>query len=148
MRILERILGVPLTASRRKAALDQIRVEAPTANVHDILGGIGQHLTEKSGALLAAQAILVVAVIYALDHSWNRVPVIASLIMLIAAALLVMTNLRSAFVWRTGSARKKAEDVALQTFAIMVSRGLRFNLALYATFAAIALLGAGATVFL
>jgi hypothetical protein len=147
MRILERILGVPLTASRRKAALDQIRVEAPAANVHDILGGIGQHLTEKSGALLAAQAILVVAVIYALDHSWGRAPVIASLIMLIAAALLVMTNLRSSFVWRAGPARKTVEDVALQTFAIMVSRGLRFNLALYATFVAIALLGAGASVF-
>jgi len=53
------------------------------------------HLTQKAGALLAAQAIFLVVDTWGMDHNWPRSAVLVSIASLVAAALIVLTLLRS-----------------------------------------------------
>jgi hypothetical protein len=103
------------------------------------------HNTEKSGALLAAQAIFVVVDTFALDHGWARYPIVASMLILLLGAMTVMANLRST----TGmyDAARRADSVR-GVFDMVMARNLRFNLALDLTYLAIALLGLPALAFL
>jgi hypothetical protein len=97
------------------------------------------HNTEKSGALLAAQAIFVVVDIFALDHGWPRYPILASMLVLLTGAMIVMANLKGA----TGMYGQKSgqSDPVRGVFEMILRRSLRFNLALYLTYCSIVLLG-------
>src|SRR5277367_4682440 len=103
----------------------------------DFLRASASHNTEKSGALLGAQGIFVVVDIFAIDHGWPRAAILASLLLLLAGSLVVMTNLRG-----TLGAYGRAEriDSAHAIFNMILSRTVRFNIALYLTFVSILLL--------
>jgi len=105
------------------------------------------HITQKSGALLAAQAIFLVFQSYGIDHGWSRSVVLISMLMLMFAALLVMSNLRS--VWLPSSGvrddQSAAERIAIVQLADLASmRGARFNIALYLTFLSVILMAIAA----
>jgi hypothetical protein len=104
------------------------------------------HLTQKSGALLGAQAIFIVVDTWGMEHSWPRVAILISVILLVLAALIVLTLLQSIYLPMT-----KTDDAAAFEFeqivglaGILSSRALRFNIALYMTFLSVILLGFGA----
>jgi hypothetical protein len=106
------------------------------------------HLTQKAGALLAAQAIFLVVDTWGVDHNWPRIAVMVSIASLVAAALIVLTLLRSIYL---PSPRVEDEaDFAFQdiftTGKVMASRAARFNIALYLTVLSVILLGISALV--
>lgn len=104
-----------------------------------ILGGM-QHNTEKAGALLAAQGIFAVACTYGIDHGWPKVVAIPAILLLLLGALLAMSMLRSTAAPFT----HERVNISRVAFDLLVSRMVRFNLALYMTFLSIVLLGAAA----
>jgi hypothetical protein len=141
LRLLERLFGVPFTREDRLAAFDKMVGGRSPQDAADILRWSAGHNTEKSGALLGAQAIFVVVDTFVLDRGWPRGAVLAALFLVLAAALILMTNLRS-----TMMAYRQKEDVEpnRHIFSMLLSRTIRFNLALYMTFLSILFLGAAA----
>ena len=145
-RIVERIIGTPLSQARRNEEIERHLLFRDLASYRAIVSENVSHLTQKSGALLAAQAIFLVVETYGIDHGWPRAVVLVSVLTLVFAALLVMSNLRS--VWftspisddRTALERKAIEQIA----RLAAIRGARFNVALYLTFLSVVLLGFGA----
>ncbi len=105
-----------------------------------ILGGM-QHNTDKAGALLAAQGIFAVACTYGIDHGWPKILSIPAILLLLMGALLAMSMLRSTAAPFT----RESGNIARVAFDLLVSRMIRFNLALYMTFLSIVLLGIAAT---
>jgi hypothetical protein len=104
------------------------------------------HLTQKAGALLAAQAIFIVVNTWGMEHGWPRLSVLPSVVLLIVSALIVLTLLRSVYM-----PAPKTDDAATYVFEdimsvarILTSRAWRFNVALYMTFLSVVLLGFGA----
>ncbi len=96
--LLERIVGVPLTLARQREEVEShLRFRDP-ASLRATLSDVVSHLTQKSGALLAAQAIFLVVDTYGMDHGWPHLAVLISLLTLVAAALLVMGNLHSVYL--------------------------------------------------
>jgi hypothetical protein len=143
----ERILGVPLSRKRQQEELESHLRFRSLADLRATLSENISHITQKSGALLAAQAIFLVVVTYGIDHAWPQIAVVVSLATLVFATLLVMTNLRSIYM----GVRRDIEDPArldfegvLQLSRIAGTRGARFNVALYLTFLSVVLLGFGA----
>lgn len=104
------------------------------------------HLTQKAGALLAAQAIFIVVVTWGTEHGWPRVMALISVLLLVVAALMVLTLLRSVYMPapRTDDAATYAYEDILAVARVLASRGARFNIALYMTFLSVILLGVGA----
>jgi hypothetical protein len=104
------------------------------------------HLTQKAGALLAAQAIFIVVVTWGTEHGWPRVMALISILLLVIAALLVLTLLRSIYMPapRTDDTATYAYEDILAVARVLASRGARFNAALYMTFLSVILLGVGA----
>jgi hypothetical protein len=142
---LSLLLGTPATAEERENAFHNIVGELGRHAAAERLRGAVQHITEKAGALLAAQGIFAVADTFALDHGWPRWPLLASLASLIAGTFIVLSILRSTMrMYR--HAEGKADPVRL-IFAMMESRMVRFNVALYLTFLSILLLGIAAAVY-
>ena len=143
--LLERILGIPLSAEDNERAFKNVigDLTGPQA-VALILSGV-THNTEKAGALLAAQGIFVVGGIFALDHGWPRLPVIAAMLLLLAGAMLAMSILRSTaeVFWQAPG----AADPLWLMFKMLRSRMVRFNIALYLTFLSIVLLAVAAIAF-
>ncbi len=129
-----RILGVPLTAADRATLLQSMIGGRSRSDALDFMRTGASHNTEKSGALLGAQAIFVVVDIFALDHGWPNRTIIASMLTLLAGAMIVMANLKGATGMYTG-------DPVTGVFHMVLRRSLRFNLALYLTYASILLLG-------
>jgi hypothetical protein len=147
-RLLEIVLGVPFTTERLRAE-SEIFVRA--RDVHAVRAMLNEqiaHMTGKSGALLQAQGIFVVVATYALDKGWPSWIALSSMLLLIVAALAVMTNLRTVFIGidpdETGE-RAEFENV-VRTAQLTARRGVLFNLALYLTFLSVLLLGIGAVV--
>lgn len=116
----------------------------PIAAAERMRGGV-QHNTEKAGALLAAQGIFTVADTFALDHGWPRILILISLGCLIVGTFLVMSILRSTMRMYRHPAERA--DPVRQIFALLLSRMVRFNSALYLTFLSILLLGIAAASF-
>lgn len=139
MSILSAIFGVPLdTAGRERAFRNVIgSLTGPHAFAH-VLGGV-QHNTEKAGALLAAQGMFAVACVFALDHHWPPVPTLAATLLLLLGAMLAMSILRSSASPFAGDA-----DPGRGAFDLLVSRMIRFNIALYMTFLSVLLLAVAA----
>lgn len=138
------VFGTPGTLEERETAYHHIVGDLnATAAAERLRGGV-QHNTEKAGALLAAQGIFAVADTFALDHGWPRIPLLISLVSLIAGTFLAISILRSTMrMYRHAPDRA---DPTRMIYAMLLSRMVRFNSALYLTFFSILLLGAAAIV--
>lgn len=136
------LLGTPGSPEEHENAYRHIVGDLnATAAAERLRGGV-QHNTEKAGALLAAQGIFTVADTFALDHGWPQIPILISLVSLIVGTFLAISILRS-----TMRMYRHAPDRADPTrliYAMLLSRMIRFNLALYLTFFSILLLGGAA----
>ena len=133
-RLAWRILGIPLTAADRATLLQSMIGGRSPSDALDFMRAGASHNTEKSGALLSAQAIFVVVDIFALDHGWPNRTIIASMLALLLGAMIVMANLK-------GATGMYAGDPVPGVFDMVLRRSLRFNLALYLTYLSILLLG-------
>jgi hypothetical protein len=144
--VLDRLLGVPVSRARQREEIDLHLRFRSADSLRLTLNDNISHMTEKSGALLAAQAIFIVVDTYGVDHGWPRAPVLVSILSLILAALLLMFNLRSVYLPpETGDEPSKLEHHSLVQLARLLGlRGARFNVALYLTFLSVVLLGFGA----
>ena len=138
--LLATVFGVPPSQAARERAYSSIVGDLDEMRAFErILGGM-QHNTEKAGALLAAQGIFAVACTYGIDHGWPKVLSIPAILLLLVGALLAISMLRSTaspFTHESGKISRRAFD-------LLVSRMIRFNIALYMTFLSIVLLGAAA----
>ncbi len=137
------IFGIPGTAAEKENAYRTVIGNLdPLAATERMRDGV-QHNTEKAGALLAAQGIFTVADTFALDHGWPRLPILVSLGCLIVGTFLVMSILRSTMRMYRNSQVEPTRAV----YALLLSRMIRFNAALYLTFLSILLLGIAALSF-
>lgn len=145
MTILDTILGVPLAAEKRERAYrNVVRDLKPADAFVRILAGM-QHNTDKAGALLAAQGIFAVACTFAIDHGWPKSLAIPAILLLLTGAMLAMSILRSTA--QPFHADEEA-DIPRTAFRLLVSRMVRFNIALYMTFLSVFLLALAALSFL
>ncbi len=143
--LLELILGAPLNASGQDVAFRSLTGGRSPQEAADALRWGAGHNTEKSGALLGAQAIFVVVDTFVLDRGWPKMATLSSLFLLLAAALVLMTNLRSTMqAWQRSD---QTDGPHRHMFNMIISRTIRFNLALYMTFLSILLLGVAAFSF-
>jgi len=142
--IIATVFGVPPSRAERDRAYTNIAGGLDDMRAFErILSGM-QHNTEKAGALLAAQGIFAVACTYGIDHGWPKILAIPAILLLLMGALLAISMLRStAAPFTRGSG-----NVARAAFDLLVSRMIRFNLALYMTFLSILLLAAAAVSFI
>lgn len=145
MRILDLILGVPVSKRRVRA---EVETFLQARDVHAMRIGINEnlsHMTGKSGALLQAQGLFMVIASYALEKGWPLA--LAAMLLLIVSALAVMTNLRTVFIGLEPSdmetGRAEIENV-VRTARLASWRGALFNICLYLTFLSVVLIGAGA----
>lgn len=144
-RLLGWLLGIPSSPEEREFALHNVVGELSPPAAAERLRGAVQHNTEKAGALLAGQGIFAVADTFALDHGWPQLPILISFACMIAGAFLVLSILRSTmrmYRHKTGTV-----DPVRLIFAMLISRMIRFNVALYLTFLSILLLGIAALSF-
>ncbi len=142
---LEIVTGIPLTAEGREAAFHSLIGGRSMQEASDALRWGAGHNTEKSGALLGAQAIFVVVVTFMLDRGWPKALTLSSLFLLLVAALILITNLRSTM--RAWQQNDREDGPHRHMFDMIVSRTVRFNIALYLTFLSILSLGAAALSF-
>ena len=145
--VLERLLGVPLTRARRREEIESHLRFRDMTGIRATMSETLSHITQKSGALLAAQAIFMVVDSYGLDHGWPRLAMLISILTQILAALLVMSNLRTVYMGapRTTDDPKELEKESVVQLADLAGvRGARFNVALYLTFLSVLLMGFGA----
>lgn len=146
LRLLEILLGAPLDSQGNEAAFKAMTGNRSAEDAADTLRWGAGHNTEKSGALLGAQAIFVVVDTFVLERGWPKLLTLASLFLLLAAALVLMTNLRSTMrSWQTA---ERAGGPHRHMFNMIVSRTIRFNIALYLTFLSILLMAAAALALL
>jgi hypothetical protein len=147
--LIEVVLGVPVSNERLRAEAELFVQARDVHAVRSMLNEQIAHMTGKSGALLQAQGIFVVVATYALDKGWPVYLALSSMLLLIVAALGLMTNLRTVFIGIDPDAptgeRAEFENV-VRTAQLTSRRGVVFNLALYVTFLSILLLGIGAIV--
>jgi hypothetical protein len=143
--VLGFLFGTPGTPEERETAYRNLIGNLdPIAAAERMRGGV-QHNTEKAGALLAAQGIFTVADTFALDHGWPKLPILISMGCLIVGTFLAMSILRSTMrMYRHAPEHK---DPVRQIYALLLSRMVRFNSALYLTFLSILLLGIAALSF-
>ena len=142
--IIATVFGVPPSRAERDNVYASIVGDLDDMRAFErILGGM-QHNTEKAGALLAAQGIFAVASTYGIDHGWPKFLAVPAILLLLIGALLAISMLRStAAPFTRGSG-----NIARVAFDLLVSRMIRFNLALYLTFLSILLLAGAAVSFI
>jgi hypothetical protein len=138
------ILGIPFSRQEReKIYTNMIGDLTGSAAFAHVLTGL-QHNTDKAGALLAAQGMFAVACVFALDHHWPPVSTLFAILLLLLGAMLALSILRSTaspFRARQGS------EPARVAFDLMISRMIRFNVALYMTFLSVLLVAVAALGF-
>jgi len=103
-----------------------------------------QHNTAKSGALLGAQGIFMVVDIFARDHGWPKGLVLAAMLTMLTGSLIVMTNLRGTLAPYMTTSEPGPADAVRRTYVLVLTRSIRFNIALYLTFLSIILLAVSA----
>src|SRR5258708_23941445 len=144
---LDRLFILPFSDARLREAIDtHLRFRSADA-IRATLSENNSHITQKSGALLAAQAIFIVVDTYGIDHGWPRPAMVISILTQILAALLVMLNLRTVYMEAPKTIDDPAElekESVVQIATLAGVRGARFNIALYLTFLSVILLGFGA----
>lgn len=147
--MLEIILGIPVSKTRVRSEAELFVRYRDVHAMRTVMNDNITHLTGKSGALLQAQGIFVVVGTYALDRGWPPLLVLSSILLLIIAALAVMTNLRTVYIGLDAaeSANERAEfENVVRTAELASWRGALFNIALYMTFLSVLLLGVGAVI--
>jgi hypothetical protein len=147
MNLLARILGVPLSVGDRDAVFARMKQQRSPEEALQFFRDGAQHNTAKSGALLGAQGIFTVVDIFTLDHGWLKGPVLAAMLVMLLGALIVMTNLRGALSPYMTSSKLDPRDSVRRTYHLVLTRSVRFNVALYLTFLSIMLLAAAALAF-
>ncbi len=141
--LLAAVFGVPPSRAARDRAYASVIGDLDDMRAFErILGGM-QHNTDKAGALLAAQGIFAVACTYGIDHGWPKLLSVPAILLLLVGALLAMSMLRSTAAPFT----REDRNIARMAFDLLVSRMIRFNLALYMTFLSILLLAVAAITF-
>ena len=142
-RLFATVFGVPPSRASRDRAYTSVVGDLDDMKAFErILGGM-QHNTDKAGALLAAQGIFAVACTYGIDHGWPKLLAVPAILLLLMGALLAMSMLRSTAAPFT----RESGNIARVAFDLLVSRMIRFNLALYMTFFSILLLAIAAMSF-
>jgi hypothetical protein len=147
MSLLAHILGVPMSAEEREAVFIRTKQQRSPEEALMFFRDGAQHNTAKSGALLGAQGIFVVVDIFALDHGWPKNLVLTAMLILLVASLIVMVNLRGTLGPYMTSRKQGPRDAIWRTYLLVISRSIRFNIALYLTFFSIVLLGIAALTF-
>jgi len=145
MRLLDIVLGVPVSRKRVREESERFIAARGAGPVRATINDNLAHLTGKSGALLQAQGLFIVIATFALEKDWPLA--LPAMLLLIVAALVVMTNLRTVFIGldpaETDVGRAEAQNV-VETAQVASSRGARFNICLYLTFLSVVLIGIGA----
>lgn len=136
-----RLFGVPFSRKDRDALFATMLDGRTGAAAVDFVRADVTHNTEKSGALLAAQAIFVVVDTFLLERGGPKRLLIGSIFLLLACSLMVMSNLRP-----TLSMYSRSTFPARGVFEILLARTVRLNVALYLTFLSILLLALAATI--
>jgi hypothetical protein len=145
--LFEQIIGIPVSRERQKEEIRQYLRFRPAETMRVVMSENLSHITQKSGALLAAQAIFIVVDTFGLEHGWPPLAVSISTFLLVLSALIVMTNLRTTYLASPSHIADPAElelESIARTARLAGMRGARFNIALYLTFLSIILLGFGA----
>jgi hypothetical protein len=138
---------MPLTRARLREEIESHLRFRDISYLRAIMNESLSHIMQKSGALLAAQAIFIVVDTYGIDHGWPRSAMVVSILTQILAALLVMLNLRTVYMEPPRTIDDPAElerESVVQIAGLAGLRGARFNLALYLTFLSVILMGFGA----
>lgn len=139
--LLWRLFGVPFSQRERDTVFNRMLDGRSGASAVDFVRADVTHNTEKSGALLAAQAIFLVVALFGLDQGWSKLVLIPALMLLLACCVLAMSNLKPTL----GMYRKHAGTIpARGVFDVLLKRTVRLNLALYLTFISILLLAVAA----
>jgi hypothetical protein len=142
---LFRTLGYLSSAEEHANALKWLTGELTGQAAAKELREFGSFNTSKASGLLGAQGLFLVAGTFALDHGWSRGPVLASLLILLAGAMLIMSTLRS-----TVTMYGRPIDTPLPieaVYRLIVGRIVRFNIALFLTFVSVLLLAVAALGF-
>src|SRR5690349_13615134 len=142
--VFERLLGVPFTHARRREEIESHLRFRHSSDLRATMSENNSHITQKSGALLAAQAIFIVVDTYGLDHGWPQVAVLVSVVSLILSTLILMINLRTVYMEAAADTSDPAEmerASLMQIARLAGTRGARFNVALYLTFLSVILMG-------
>ena len=147
MNLFARILGVPLRIEDRDAVFVRMKQLRSPEDALQFFRDGAQHNTAKSGALLGAQGIFVVVDIFALDHGWPIGLVLAAILTMLLGSLIVMSNLRGTLKPYMASGGPDPQDPVRRTYQLVLTRAIRFNVALYLTFVSIVLLAAAALTF-
>ena len=145
--IIASLIGVPATEAQVRAEVAKFVRTRDVHMMREVMSDNLTHMTSKSGALLQAQGIFIAVATYLLSQGWPRYLALVSILLLTAAALALMTNLRTVFIGRDPDIAddEAAEiEIVVQTSLLAARRGIFFNVALYLTFLSILLLGAGA----
>ena len=145
---LSLILGVPLSAEDRATVFAEMTGNRSKEGAIEFFRDGASHNTAKSGALLGAQGIFDVVDIFALDHGWPRNPVLAATLVMLAGSLIVMTNLRGTLSPYRKTPDGPPVDAVRRVFMLVLTRSLRFNVALYLTFFSIVVLALAAIAFI
>jgi len=148
LKLLWRLFGVPFGTEDRASVFAEMTGNRSRESAIEFFRDGASHNTAKSGALLGAQGIFVVVDIFAIDHGWPKEMILASLLLMLAGSLLVMTNLRGTLRPYRGNTGGNQIDPVHAVFDLVLRRSLRFNVALYLTFLSIVLLGMAAVTFL
>jgi|ERR1700733_8529713 hypothetical protein len=146
MKFLFSMLGVPLSTEDRATVFAEMAGNRSKESAVEFFRDGASHNTAKSGALLGAQGIFVVVDIFAIDHGWPKNMILASLLLMLAGSLLVMTNLRGTL--RPYRGKRPQIDAVRAVYNLVLRRSLRFNVALYLTFLSIVLLALAAITFI
>jgi hypothetical protein len=148
MKFLFSVLGVPLSAEDRAAVFAEMAGNRSKESAIEFFRDGASHNTAKSGALLGAQGIFIVVDIFAIDHGWPKDMILASMLLMLAGSLLVMTNLRGTLWPYRKRPGELQVDAVRAVFNLVLRRSLRFNVALYLTFFSIVLLALAAVAFI
>jgi len=144
--LIDRLYLLPFSEARIREEVDKhLRIRS-VESVRATLTENISHITQKSGALLAAQAIFIVVDTYGIDHGWPRAALVVSIVALVISALMILINLRTVYLdpAADGDANEMERASLLQHARLTTRRTARFNLALYLTFLSVVLMGFGA----
>ena len=92
--LLWRLFGVPFSERERETVFKRMLDGRTGAAAVDFVRSDVTHNTEKSGALLAAQAIFLVVDLFALDQGWSKPLLTSALLVLLVCCVLALSNLR------------------------------------------------------
>ena len=145
--LINSLIGVPASEAQVRAEVAKFVRTRDVHMMREVMSDNLTHMTSKSGALLQAQGIFIAVATYLLSQGWPRYLALVSILLLTAAALALMTNLRTVFIGRDPNItddEKAGIEIVVQTSLLAARRGVFFNVALYLTFLSILLLGVGA----